>query len=157
MTCAESRARVSAIKRFPRASVCITSSGTRLGTGKTITYKGDCIIHKDRETLDWFYPAFASDRRSTQEGVDAYIQHLDSPDRVVIEFIPDWRLSFDSEALWERAPLAASDKDDPRNSGVIDQLNIVWRPWAEVTIGRSRNVFIPAGLASHTTDTEFAQ
>ena len=25
MTCAESRARVSAIKRFPRASVCITS------------------------------------------------------------------------------------------------------------------------------------
>ena len=120
MTCAESRARVSAIKRFPRASVCITSSGTRLGTGKTITYKGDCIIHKDRETLDWFYPAFASDRRSTQEGVDAYIQHLDSPDRIVIEFIPDWRLSFDSEALWERAPLAASDKDDPRNSGVVD-------------------------------------
>ncbi|GIR34904.1 MAG: hypothetical protein CM15mP49_02890 [Actinomycetota bacterium] len=33
---------------------------------------------------------------------------------------PDWRLSFDSEALWERAPLAASDKDDPRNSGVVD-------------------------------------
>ena len=54
MTCAESRARVAAIKRFPRASVCITSSGTRLGTGKTITYKGDCIVHKDRETLDWF-------------------------------------------------------------------------------------------------------
>ena len=119
MTCAESRARVAAIRRFPRASVCITSSGTRLGTGKTVTYKGNCIVHKDREILEWFYPAFATDRRSTPEGVQAYIEHLDSSDRVVIEFTPDWTLSFDSEALWERAPLAASDKDDPRNSGLI--------------------------------------
>ena len=61
MTCAEKRARVSAIRRFPRASVCITSSGTKLGTGKTVTYKGDCIVHKDREVRDWFFYAFASD------------------------------------------------------------------------------------------------
>ena len=118
MTCAEKRARVSAIRRFPRASVCITSSGTKLGTGKTVTYKGDCIVHKDREVLDWFFYAFASDRRKDPEGVQAYIDHLDSPGRVVIEFVPDWTLSFDSEVLWERAPKAATDKDDPRNIGV---------------------------------------
>ena len=36
----------------------------------------------------------------------------------MIEFVPDWTLSFDSEVLWERAPKAATDKDDPRNIGV---------------------------------------
>jgi ribosomal protein L24E len=119
MTCAEKRARVAAIRRFPRASVCITSTGTKLGTGKTITYKGDCVVHKGRDVLDWFFPAFAGDRRKEPEGVEAYIEHLNSPGRVVIEFIPDWTLSFDSQTLWERAPKAATDKDDPRNSGLV--------------------------------------
>ncbi len=45
LTCAERRARVPALRRFPRASVCVNSTGTVLGTGKTVTYKGDCVIH----------------------------------------------------------------------------------------------------------------
>ncbi len=118
MTCAESRARVAAIRRFPRASVCITSSGTELGTGKTITYKGDCVVHKDPEVLDWFIPAFAADRRTDPAGIEEYAKFLRSPGRVAIEFIPDWKLGFDSQALWERSPAAATDKDDPRNSGM---------------------------------------
>jgi general stress protein 26 len=117
MTCAEKRARVSAIKRFPRASVCISSTGSRLATGKTVTYKGDCVIHKDSDVTAWFYDAFTNDRRSTAEGAAAYRSHLDSPGRVVIEFTPDWTLSFDSEVLWERKPEAATDSDDPRNMG----------------------------------------
>ena len=59
LTAAERRARISAIRRFPRASICITSTGTDMGTGKTITYKGECTVHSSREIKDWFYPRFA--------------------------------------------------------------------------------------------------
>jgi hypothetical protein len=38
LTCAERRARVPALRRFPRASVCINSTGTSMGGGKTVTY-----------------------------------------------------------------------------------------------------------------------
>ena len=35
-----------------RASVCVNSTGTVLGLGKTVTYKGDCIIHTGRDVKD---------------------------------------------------------------------------------------------------------
>ena len=54
MTCAESRARVSAIKRFPRASVCITSSGTRLGTGKRSLTRVTALSTKTERRLTGF-------------------------------------------------------------------------------------------------------
>jgi hypothetical protein len=41
MTCAETRARVSALRRFPRASVCISGAGTPMTSGRTVTYKGN--------------------------------------------------------------------------------------------------------------------
>jgi hypothetical protein len=31
-------------------------------------------------------------------------QFLDSPDRVIIEFTPDYKLGFDSELMWIRSP-----------------------------------------------------
>ena len=69
LTVAERRKRIAAIRRFPRAAVCINSTGTSLGTGKTITYKGSCIVHDDRDTKDWFYPEFARHLRPDDEVV----------------------------------------------------------------------------------------
>jgi len=105
LTAAEGRKRISAIRRFPRASVCINSSGSRLGGGKTVTYKGSCIVHTDRETKDWFYLEFA--RRLRPDDGDAaavFQQFLDSPHRVIIEFVPDYSLSFDAALMWTRSP-----------------------------------------------------
>ena len=34
-----------------------------MGGGKTVTYKGSCIVHDDRETKDWFYPEFSHSLR----------------------------------------------------------------------------------------------
>ena len=56
LTAAERRARISAIRRFPRASLCVSSFGTEMGSGKTVTYKGTCTVHDSREVKDWFYP-----------------------------------------------------------------------------------------------------
>jgi general stress protein 26 len=108
LTAAERRARISAIRRFPRASVCINSTGTALGTGKTVTYKGTCTVHDSREVKDWFYPEFSDYLRpDNPEAARAFQAFLDSPARVVIEFEPDYRLSFDSKLMWARSPEAA--------------------------------------------------
>ena len=50
LTAAEHRARISAIRRFPRASICISSTGTRVGPNKTISYKGSCTVLNDQTT-----------------------------------------------------------------------------------------------------------
>ena len=115
LTCAERRARVPALRRFPRASICVNSTGTSLGTGKTVTYKGECVIHDSREIKDWFYPEFASHLRPEPEAAKVFQNFLDSPERVVIEFTPDYALSFDSALMWARSPEAATNKNDPRN------------------------------------------
>lgn len=108
LTAAERRARISAIRRFPRASVCINSTGTAMGTGKTVTYKGTCTVHDSREVKDWFYPEFSDYLRPDDpQGARAFQGFLDSPARVVIEFEPDYRLSFDSKLMWARSPEAA--------------------------------------------------
>ena len=109
MTAAERRARISAIRRFSRASICITSKGTDMGVGKTITYKGDCIVHDSREIKDWFYPRFARWIRPDDEVASSTFQKfLDSPDRVIIEFTPDYKLGFDSALMWVRSPEAGN-------------------------------------------------
>jgi len=107
LTAAERRARISAIRRFPRASLCINSSGSSMGGGKTVTYKGTCVVHDDRATKDWFYPEFSNSLRPDNAvAATAFQTFLDSPHRVVIEFIPDYTLSFDANLMWARSPEA---------------------------------------------------
>jgi hypothetical protein len=80
-----------------------------MGTGKTITYKGDCVVHDSREIKDWFFPNFARWIRPNDEVASSTFQtFLDSPDRVVIEFTPDYKLGFDSALMWTRSPEAGN-------------------------------------------------
>ena len=116
LTCAERRARVPALRRFPRASICINSTGTSMGTGKTVTYKGSCVIHDSREIKDWFYPIFARRLRPEPEAAAVFQKFLDSPERVIIEFTPDYKLSFNSKLMWARSPEASIPENDPRNA-----------------------------------------
>lgn len=112
LTCAERRARVPALRRFPRASVCVNSTGTSMGTGKTVTYKGTCTIHSGRDVKDWFYPEFSDHLRPDDElAARTFEKFLDSPERIIIEFEPDYKLSFDSTLMWARSP-EAGKKDN---------------------------------------------
>ena len=104
LTAAERRKRIPALRRNPRASICVWGAGTSLGSGRTMTYKGSCVIHKDWETKDWFYPEFARYLRADPDQAEVFQKFLDSPDRVVIEFTPDYKLGFDSELMWVRSP-----------------------------------------------------
>jgi hypothetical protein len=105
LTAAERRKRIAAIRRFPRASLCISSTGSSVGPGRTITYKGSCVVHDDRATKDWFYPEFARHLRPDDEvAASTFQRFLDSPHRVIIEFTPDYKLSFDAALMWARSP-----------------------------------------------------
>lgn len=104
LTAAERRKRISAIRRFPRASLCFNSTGTKMGPGKTISYKGTCMVHTDRDTKEWFYPEFSRWLHRDEATAAEFQRFLDSPHRVVIEFVPDYSLSFDGELMMQRSP-----------------------------------------------------
>lgn len=108
LTSAAHRVRVQAVRRTGVAAVVVTSKGTPLGTGKTASFRGPCTVHDDRAMLDWMLPELAKVLRpDSEEGAAAMLSHLDTPNRVVLELRPDFRLDFDSRKMWERRPDAA--------------------------------------------------
>ena len=108
LTCARRRKRVPAIERDPRVAICVNSTGSEIGGGKTVTWKGTCVVRDDRETKDWFYPALAQRvRPADPTGSASFEKFLDSPDRVILEVEPTSSLSFDSAKMMARSPEAA--------------------------------------------------
>lgn len=100
LTATSQRPRIKALKRDPRASVVISSMGTDMGPGKQLSYKGRVVLHEDEETKAWFYPAMADIISPYPAPTpEAAMQHLDTPLRVVIEFIPESAIKFDGDAI----------------------------------------------------------
>jgi general stress protein 26 len=100
LTATRQRPRIKALQRDPRASVVISSMGTDMLAGKTITYKGHVILHEDQATKDWFYPTMGEIISPyPAPTVEAAIKHLDTPLRVIIEFIPEMSIRFDGDRI----------------------------------------------------------
>ena len=99
ITAAAHRHRVSALRRNPKSSVVITTKGTSLDAGKSITIKGRAKIHDDKDLKAWFYPELASALRSTPEEVKAFEDMLDSPLRIVIEVVPEKWITYDGAKM----------------------------------------------------------
>ncbi len=110
LTSAKQRVRVPAIRRDGRSSIVITSKGTAMGGGKTVTLKGHTIIHDDNpEVKAWYYPMLAKGvaGREGDEGnefssgliPDLFVKFLDTPDRVIMEFTPEMMIPFDGDKM----------------------------------------------------------
>ena len=109
LTCTRRRKRVPAIEARPRVAVAISSRGTDIGISQAVTYKGNATVLDDAETLRWFYPLLAAKvRPGDPTAQQAFVDHLDSPGRVVIEIKPDRRIGFDSEAMFANSPAGAT-------------------------------------------------
>lgn len=105
LTCTRRRKRVPAIEARPRVAVAISSRGTDIGISQAVTYKGTAVVHDDEATKAWMYRTLAEKVRPGDVGKqDAFVAHLDSPGRVVIEIVPDTRIGFDSEAMFAGSP-----------------------------------------------------
>ena len=118
LTSSEHRARISAVKRDSRVCVVVTSTGSPMPRNKAITWKGTCTIHKDRETLTWFYRELADALYGGRNAMsDAFTEFLDSPNRVVLEVTPTQRIGYDGAKMGRatREWLAA------RVSGELDE------------------------------------
>ena len=109
LTCTRRRKRVAAIEARPRVALAISSRGTDIGISQTVTYKGNAIVHDDDATKAWFYPALAAKvRPESTDQQAAFVHHLASPGRVVIEVVPDKRIGFDAEAMFANSPAGKS-------------------------------------------------
>lgn len=109
LTCTRRRKRVPAIEARPRVAIAVSSRGTDIGISQAITYKGTAIVHEDADTKAWFYPALAA--RVRPESADqqtAFVAHLDTPGRVVVEIVPDTRIGFDAEKMFKNSPAGSS-------------------------------------------------
>jgi general stress protein 26 len=105
LTCTRRRKRVPAIEARPRVAIAVTSRGTDIGISQAVTYKGNAIVHEDDATKAWFYPALAARvRPASTDQQAAFVQHLDTPGRVVIEIVPDKRIGFDAEEMFRNSP-----------------------------------------------------
>jgi len=100
VTTSSQRHRVKALRVRPKSCVVISGDGTELGADRTLTLKTICTVHDDRETLDWFFPAFASalhpDNVTAQRGL---VEMLDTKRRVVLELEPVKAISYDGSKL----------------------------------------------------------
>ncbi|MEX0847257.1 MAG: pyridoxamine 5'-phosphate oxidase family protein [Ilumatobacteraceae bacterium] len=109
LTCTRRRKRVPAVEARPRVAIAISSRGTDIGVSQAVTYKGNAIVHDDEATRAWMYRALAEKvRPGDQSKQDAFVAHLDSPGRVVIEIVPDVRIGFDSEAMFAGSPAGST-------------------------------------------------
>ncbi len=102
ITLTSQRARVPAMRRDNRCAVCVTSTGTELGPGRTVTYKGTCEILDDDETKAWFYPALAEALRPGDEHEQwrrNFAGFLDSPRRVIFKITPTQRIGYDGRKM----------------------------------------------------------
>ncbi len=96
LTASSQRARVSAVRRNPRVAVVVSSTGTSLGHGKTVTFRGTCRVLEDEETKRWFYSALGRRRFPDDEAYRAeFVAKLDSPRRVILEVTPTERQTHD--------------------------------------------------------------
>jgi general stress protein 26 len=106
MTASRQRARIPAIQRDPRVAIVITSPGTPMGPGKTVTYKGTAVVHtpEDADFDDvkgWFYTGLAErlmGRRGPERVVE-FAHMLDSPRRVIVEITPTLRVGYDGDKM----------------------------------------------------------
>ena len=112
LTCTRRRKRVPALEKRPRASVAVSSRGTEIGISQAVTYRGDVKIYDDQTTSEWFYRALVRPDSKSQQ--DAFVEHLDTPGRVVIELIPDpdGRIGFDSEQMFANSPAGRSSHNN---------------------------------------------
>jgi hypothetical protein len=109
VTCTRRRKRVQAVEARPRVAIAVSSRGTDIGVSQSVTYKGDAVVHDSAEVKAWFYPALAAQVRPESEARQrAFVEHLDTPGRVVIEIRPTGRIGFDAETMFANSPAGPS-------------------------------------------------
>lgn len=110
LTVTRNRARVPAVEARPRVALTISSRGTSIPLCQALTFKGTAIVHDDEETNRWLNTELSNALRpDSAEQAAAFADGLaNSEGRVVIEVVPDMKISFDTEPLFRGSPTGPS-------------------------------------------------
>jgi hypothetical protein len=112
LTASSNRGRVRAVVRDPRVAIVVTSAGTALGSGRSVTYRGTCAVHTDAEVKRWFYPALGARRFPDDDRYRAeFVRKLDSERRVVLEVVPTQRIAIDLVKMHPGAQMYGGTSD----------------------------------------------
>lgn len=102
MTCTERRKRVAALRARPQSSVIVAGAGQQTVTAKTLA----TVHFGNSDVSSWFYPALtelgltvSGQTDITDQARAEFMQQLDTPDRVVIEFNPIKWISFNGRKV----------------------------------------------------------
>jgi nitroimidazol reductase NimA-like FMN-containing flavoprotein (pyridoxamine 5'-phosphate oxidase superfamily) len=99
LTASGQRARIAAVRRDPRVSVVVSSTGSPLPRNKTVTWKGICTVRSDPETKAWCYDELAAALYADRPEQTSFRRFLDSPRRVILEVEPVQRIGFDGAKM----------------------------------------------------------
>ena len=87
-------------------ALAMADVGIAMGTGtdvsQSITFKGQAILHTDQATKDWFYPDFARHANSPAPTPEAFVAFLDTPQRIIIEVVPEMEILFDGGVMRDK-------------------------------------------------------
>lgn len=110
LTVTRNRARVPAVEARPRVSLTVSSRGTSIEHCQALTFKGTAIVHDDEETNNWLNTELSNALRPKDASqAAAFAEGLaNSEGRVVIEVVPDMKISFDTEPLFRDSPAGPS-------------------------------------------------
>ena len=121
LTAGAHRHRIEAVRRDPRVSIVVTSTGTKLGAGKSITVKGRASVHEDAATKTWFYPEFARHLYPKPDAALSFAKFLDSPLRIVLEVVPEKWITYDGTKMFldSTGKLPAEARAAPKSSDTV--------------------------------------
>ena len=101
VTCTQKRKRVPALRKRPQSSVIVAFDDEQ-----TITAKTRATVHEPgNEHEDWFFRALAKDVLAEQpaavqsEGIEGFVNRLQSENRVIIQFEPVKWITFDGRRV----------------------------------------------------------
>ena len=101
VTCTQERKRVPALRARPQSSIIVAFEDEQTVTAKTLAR----VHEHGSEHHAWFYRALArkvlpgQPQEIREAGEEAWIERLDTPGRVVIEFVPQKWISFDGRKV----------------------------------------------------------
>ena len=111
----DKRARVAAVRRDPRTCIVISSAGLPSGTGKTVTYKGVTRVHAyDNPELQWVYQEYVAklNGEDNVQRIDFFKDMLAVPERVILEFTPGKKITYDGDKMAAQVRGSSGKFDD---------------------------------------------
>ncbi len=104
MTTLENFPRIRAIDRNPKVALVVSGKGSKMGDTRCVSMRGTCIIHRDAQIRDWFFPLFSSRVLDKSKlGASMMAKSMNNDSNLVLQFTPEKVIPYDAQDMMNRA------------------------------------------------------